>query len=843
MRRGRGVKARGDSDVCELSRFATYSDTRCAVRRLSDMQIVPGLLSQRRKKNEGEIENEPTSSSAILAALINSTRPMLAQTESAESSLLESLRLPANTEYELVTPYEVDHHGNYVSHAIAHHHRRKRSMDGDGIDPVSVAHFRLRGLGRNFHMELRPSMGLISPGFTVQTLEVNGVKKLETFPGEDFCFYQGSLRSEVNSAVALSTCTGMVHNENFTAAPEHHPHILYRIHKHTPERRGGVKTRHRRHGYSDDRRTRQKQHYCGRRKKYMPQPPPEDAYVASDEYKAAPRERRAVTPGANPRLNVETLVVVDQNMMENHGRENVTTFVLTVLNMVSTLFKDRTIGGDINVVIVGLILLNGEQDGLVINHHADHTLSSFCQWQSALAGREGRRHDHAILLTGLDICSWKNEPCDTLGFAPISGMCSKYRSCTVNEDTGLGLAFTIAHESGHNFGMIHDGEGNVCKKSTGNIMSPTLAGDNGLFSWSSCSRQYLTRFLRTSVRLCGVIVLDENARPNSCRQPRDPAAALRCHVNSASVCDGVSREYKLCNTFACPVGAADFRAVQCAEFNAKPFRGLYYRWKPYTHFKDNEVCKLYCFAEGYDFFYALSNKVRDGTRCTLDSTSVCVDGVCEKAGCDQKLGSTAVLDKCGVCNGKNSTCKIYKGRYTKQHYSNQYYGVVTIPQGARSIHVVETNSSRSFLALRNTHRKYYLNGHWKVDWPGRYSIAGSVFDYKRPYNGLESLTSTGPTSETLVVEILLQGWNPGEMRTKAVCYKDQRVHVNTSFCNPKIRPKAGTVSCNTQPCPPRVPQKDLPSLTSRTQCEELGHTHILILACVCRDAMAFCVGV
>lgn len=35
------------------------------------------------------------------------------------------------------------------------------------------------------------------------------------------------------------------------------------------------------------------------------------------------------------------------------------------------------------------------------------------------------------------------------GFAPISSMCSKYRSCTVNEDTGLGLAFTIAHESGH----------------------------------------------------------------------------------------------------------------------------------------------------------------------------------------------------------------------------------------------------------------------------------------------------------------------------------------------------------------------------------------------------------
>lgn len=57
------------------------------------------------------------------------------------------------------------------------------------------------------------------------------------------------------------------------------------------------------------------------------------------------------------------------------------------------------------------------QDGLVINHHADHTLNSFCHWQSTLGGREGRHHDHAILLTGLDICSWKNEPCDTLGTA------------------------------------------------------------------------------------------------------------------------------------------------------------------------------------------------------------------------------------------------------------------------------------------------------------------------------------------------------------------------------------------------------------------------------------------
>ncbi|MED6248810.1 A disintegrin and metalloproteinase with thrombospondin motifs 16, partial [Ataeniobius toweri] len=236
----------------------------------------------------------------------------------------------------------------------------------------------------------------------------------------------------------------------------------------------------------------------------MPKPPEEDVFILPDEYKFVPRNKRAVLMKTQPnqKLNVETLVVVDKKMMDNHGHENITTYVLTVLNMVSSLFKDGTIGGNINIVIVGLVLLDEEQDGLVVNHHADHTLNSFCHWQSTLGGREGRHHDHAILLTGFDICSWKNEPCDTLGFAPISGMCSKYRSCTINEDTGLGLAFTIAHESGHNFGMVHDGEGNVCKKSEGNIMSPTLAGHNGIFSWSPCSRQYLSRFLNTAQAFC-----------------------------------------------------------------------------------------------------------------------------------------------------------------------------------------------------------------------------------------------------------------------------------------------------------------------------------------------------
>lgn len=35
---------------------------------------------------------------------------------------------------------------------------------------------------------------------------------------------------------------------------------------------------------------------------------------------------------------METLVVVDRKMTQNHGHENVTTYVLTILNMVGESF-------------------------------------------------------------------------------------------------------------------------------------------------------------------------------------------------------------------------------------------------------------------------------------------------------------------------------------------------------------------------------------------------------------------------------------------------------------------------------------------------------------------------
>ncbi|XP_020651241.3 A disintegrin and metalloproteinase with thrombospondin motifs 16 isoform X1 [Pogona vitticeps] len=885
----------------------------------------------------------------------------------------ELLDFTDHSEYDIVTAFEVDQNGDYISHAVAHHERRKRSTSEGGNDSL---HLRFHGFGHEFQLDLKTSDFLVAPGFTIQTLGKGRTKSVQTYPAEDFCFYQGVLRLHKNTSVALSTCgglSGLIRTQeadyllkplppnlalkhNFSAPHGHHSHVLYKRSIEpqrsidnevtvNDERQREVDAhsnvlREAQHHHSSERR--HKQHFCGRRKKYMPQPPGGDTYILPDEYKYLLRNKRSLLKThRNKELNVETLVVVDKKMMQNHGRNNITTYVLTILNMVSALFRDGTIGGNINIAVVSLILLEEDQPGLMINHHADHTLSSFCQWQSGLVGKDGSRHDHAILLTGLDICSWKNEPCDTLGFAPISGMCSKYRSCTVNEDTGLGLAFTIAHESGHNFGMVHDGEGNICKKSEGNIMSPTLAGHNGIFSWSTCSRQYLYKFLSSAQSLC---LADQPKPVHEYKYPeklpgelydaatqckwqfgekaklcmmdfkKDICKALWCHrvgrkcetkfmpaaegtlcgydmwcrggqcvkygdegpkpthgqwsewsrwsscsrtcgggishrernctnprpSHGGKFCEGSPRMLKLCNHQKCPKNSIDFRAAQCAEFNSRRFRGWHYTWKPYTQVEDQDMCKLYCIAEGFDFFFSLSNKVKDGTPCSEDSPNVCIDGICEMVGCDHILGSSAVEDACGVCKGDNASCKMYKGQFTKHLPTNQYYTLVTIPAGARSIRVYEMNISHSYIAVRAYNKKYHLNGHWIVDWPGRYRFAGSVFDYRRPPNQPEVLSSSGPTNESLVIELLSQGKNPGvaweyslpkaeserttaqkhnytwavihskcsvscgagQMVTKQSCYKDLHVQVDASFCNPKIQPATGIVHCKMPACPP-----------------------------------------
>lgn len=117
-----------------------------------------------------------------------------------------------------MSAYEVDHRGDYVSHDIMHHERRRRRAAAQpGGDAL---HLRLKGPKHDLHLDLKAASNLVAPGFMVQTLGKGGTKSVQMFPPEEFCFYQGSLRSQGNSSVALSTCQGLVSSDSMSCDRE-----------------------------------------------------------------------------------------------------------------------------------------------------------------------------------------------------------------------------------------------------------------------------------------------------------------------------------------------------------------------------------------------------------------------------------------------------------------------------------------------------------------------------------------------------------------------------------------------------------------------------------------------
>ncbi|XP_022234869.2 protein madd-4 isoform X2 [Drosophila obscura] len=143
-------------------------------------------------------------------------------------------------------------------------------------------------------------------------------------------------------------------------------------------------------------------------------------------------------------------------------------------------------------------------------------------------------------------------------------------------------------------------------------------------------------------------------------------------------CRGESARYRICNMQPCP-DQQDFRSNQCAAYNDVPYDGTLYKWTP--HYDYVEPCALTCRghpahlaedmmsretaqgtvedAEHYDeqsVIVQLSARVKDGTRCRSGSLDMCIQGKCQRVGCDLKIGSTKKIDGCGVCGGDGNSC-------------------------------------------------------------------------------------------------------------------------------------------------------------------------------------------
>nr|XP_044635378.1 A disintegrin and metalloproteinase with thrombospondin motifs 12 isoform X7 [Equus asinus] len=628
-------------------------------------------------------------------------------------------------------------------------------------------------------------------------------------------------------------------------------------------------------------------------------------------------------------------------MIEYHGSENVESYILTIMNMVTGLFHNPSIGNAIHIVVVRLILLEEEEQGLKIVHHAEKTLSSFCKWQKSINPKSDlnpAHHDVAVLLTRKDICAGVNRPCETLGLSHLSGMCQPHRSCNINEDSGLPLAFTIAHELGHSFGIQHDGKENDCEPIDRHpfIMSRQFQYNPTPLTWSKCSKEYITRFLDRGWGFClddipkkkglkskivapGVIYdvhhqcqLQYGPNATFCQEVENVCQTLWCSVKGfcrskldaaadgtrcgekkwcmagkcitvgkkpesipggwgrwspwshcsrtcgagaqsaerlcnspepkfgGKYCTGERKRYRLCNVHPCRPDTPTFRQLQCSEFDTVPYKNAFYHWFPV--FSSAHPCELYCRPIDGQFSEKMLDAVIDGTPCFEggNSRNVCINGICKMVGCDYEIDSNATEDRCGVCLGDGSACQTVRKMF-KQKEGSGYVDIGLIPKGARDIRIMEVEGAGNFLAIRSEDpEKYYLNGGFIIQWNGNYKLAGTIFQYDRK-GDLEKLIATGPTNESVWIQLLFQVTNPGIKyeytirkdgldndveklvyfwqyghwtecsvtcgtgirRQTAHCVKQGHGMVKATFCDPETQPNGRQKKCYEKDCPPR----------------------------------------
>ncbi|CAF99891.1 unnamed protein product, partial [Tetraodon nigroviridis] len=848
-------------------------------------------------------------------------------------------RLPDLPQYDVVHPTRVDARGRFLSNLLSHHVRRVQRREAAGrsadADPVF---YRLWHNGRSLRFNLTLNAGLLAPGFLTER-RYGGLEgaQIGAAAPSSRCHFLGEVWDEeaVKGRAAISACDGLtglfrLSGEEFfiqpleesslqSSAPQAHaiykrhaappsgPHVLQPLAgKQTLNGTCGNKNSH--HSLADIERQRERW-----------------------ERRRLRKRRRIRQRSVSKEKWVETLVVADPKMVEYHGSHSVENYILAVMNIVAGLFGDASIGNAINVVVVRLILLEKDEDDLKITHHADNSLLSFCKWQKKLNTKgddHPLHHDVAVLLTRKDICAAVNVPCETLGLSHVAGMCQAHRSCSISEDTGLPVAFTVAHELGHNFGIQHDGNGNDCEPVGKRpfVMSPQLLYGTSLPKWSRCSRDYITRFLDRGWGWClddapvknkqsghwvlpGVLYsavhqcrLQYGSRSRLCDDVDNVCSTLWCTVGTTchskldgavdgtscgedkwcfggecvavghqpaivhggwgswsewstcsrtcgagvqrahrdcdnpvpkhrgKYCLGERRRYKVCSIPACGQEEPTFRHVQCSHFNALPYKGKFYQWE--AVFNRAGPCELHCRPLNENF----SEKMRDArhrrTPCYEGNKSrdMCINGICKKVGCDYVVESSAVEDRMRRLRGSADSVFLFSG----------YVDIGLIPEGAREIRIQEVAEAGNFLALRSDNpNKYFLNGGWTIQWNGDYKAAGAVFTYERTGH-LENLTSPGPTTEPLWIQLLFQEPNPGvryeytinrntsdnnnltassffwKFGSWAECsvtcgagVQRQIVHcvermmgiVEEHWCDPSTRPNDNQTSCRRDPCP------------------------------------------
>ncbi|XP_070544536.1 A disintegrin and metalloproteinase with thrombospondin motifs 3-like [Ptychodera flava] len=396
------------------------------------------------------------------------------------------------SDFEVTVPYLSTPDGGFISHRLA---VREATRD-DGIPSKSESgarsrrsplegeadkdslHFSVNAFGSEFTLNVHRNSHLLAPQAKIEWTTVDGDFAKEENIDKD-CFYIGDVMGTPGSSVAISNCNGLagliqVGGEDYFIEPLEKnvtsqtgdqseggmEHVMYK--------RSAIKPRERRES--------------GDFEVASPHSLGEASALLGDSVHQ--RVRRSTGE-----KNIEVLLTADHSVVDFHGTSNIQLYLLTLMNIVNNIYKHPTLGTEINIVLVRIILLEASQGNLIVLNNPSKSLENVCKWANAQKTKENPHHDHAIFLS--------RQVFGPAGYAPVTGMCHLYRSCTLNQEDGLSSAFVVAHETGHVLGMEHDGQGNTCldEANAGSIMAPLVQANFNSYFWSTCSKSELSNYL------------------------------------------------------------------------------------------------------------------------------------------------------------------------------------------------------------------------------------------------------------------------------------------------------------------------------------------------------------
>nr|XP_055032048.1 A disintegrin and metalloproteinase with thrombospondin motifs 14 isoform X1 [Misgurnus anguillicaudatus] len=396
------------------------------------------------------------------------------------------------SEFGLIVPFSSDAQGRFISHLLStrvspnERKRVKRDAPGTG----QQLFFNVTVFGRELHLRLRANRRLVAPGAFVEWQEDFQQRSTQRIHG--LCVFTGDVTDVPKASVAISNCDGLAglirtDDEEFFIEPlekgQQEVEVKGRVH--VVYRRSAIKSD--RGQRRDDLQNEVTDVGIGEL--------PVGVKTLKDQLSESQRSRRHAQ---KENYNIEVLLAVDDSVVRFHGKDHVQNYVLTLMNIVDEIYHDESLGTNINIVLVRMILVGYRQSvSLIERGNPARSLEQVCRWansQQKLDPDHAEHHDHAIFLTRQDF-----GPAGMQGYAPVTGMCHPLRSCTLNHEDGFSSAFVVAHETGHVLGMEHDGQGNRCSDETsmGSIMAPLVQAAFHRYHWSRCSKQELSRYIHS----------------------------------------------------------------------------------------------------------------------------------------------------------------------------------------------------------------------------------------------------------------------------------------------------------------------------------------------------------